>query len=235
MEYRFMPPAATFVSRIHRGDVGRLIMLSIREHRFPFLPKVNDWNRFSANTGGTMVEKCCHFFDLMRLIVQAEPTRIYCSGNMDVNHQDEIYGGKKPDILDNSYTVVDFANGTRAMLDLCMFADGAEHQEDISATGDKARLDCLIPPGELVFSPRVGFRQPKNISRETIEVDKTALDAGSHFGATFYQQRAWLDAIQTGAPIQVTAHDGLQAVRMGVAAERSAKTGAAVEMSQIVG
>jgi myo-inositol 2-dehydrogenase / D-chiro-inositol 1-dehydrogenase len=223
MEYRFMPPA------------GRLIMVSIREHRFPFLNKVDDWNRFSANTGGTMVEKCCHFFDLMRNIIQSEPTRVYCSGNMDVNHQDERYNGIKPDILDNSFTVVDFANGTRAMLDLCMFADGAEHQEEISATGDQARLDVLIPPGELVFSRRVGRAQEKDIARETIEVDKTALEAGSHFGATFYQQRAWLDAIINCGPVQVTAYDGLQAVRMGAAAERSAKSGLAVEMKDVGG
>jgi myo-inositol 2-dehydrogenase / D-chiro-inositol 1-dehydrogenase len=235
MEYRFMPPAARFISRVHDGDVGRLVMVSIREHRFPFLQKVNDWNRFSANTGGTMVEKCCHFFDLMRTIIRSEPTRVYCSGNMDVNHQDERYDGKKPDILDNSFTVVDFADGTRAMLDLCMFADGAEHQEEISATGDKARLDVLIPPGEMIYSPRVGFMNPKNVSRETIAVDKTALEAGSHFGATYYQQRAWLDAILNGGPIQVTAHDGLQAVRMGAAAERSAKSGQAVEMKDVAG
>jgi myo-inositol 2-dehydrogenase / D-chiro-inositol 1-dehydrogenase len=235
MEYRFMPPAARFISRVHGGDVGRLVMVSIREHRFPFLQKVNDWNRFSANTGGTMVEKCCHFFDLMRTIIRAEPTRVYCSGNMDVNHQDERYDGKKPDILDNSFTVVDFTDGTRAMLDLCMFADGAEHQEEISATGDKARLDVLIPPGELVFSPRAGRQMAKNVSRETVNVDKTALDAGSHFGATFYQQRAWLDAILNGGPVQVTAYDGLQAVRMGAAAERSAKSGQAVMIRDVAG
>jgi myo-inositol 2-dehydrogenase / D-chiro-inositol 1-dehydrogenase len=235
MEYRFMPPAARFISRVHEGEVGRLIMVSIREHRFPFLQKVDDWNRFSANTGGTMVEKCCHFFDLMRTIVRAEPVRVYCSGNMDVNHQDELYDGKKPDILDNSFTVVDFADGTRAMLDLCMFAEGAEHQEEISATGDKARLDVLIPPGELIFSPRVGVRQPKKVSRETVQVDKTALEAGSHFGATYYQQRAWIDAMMNGGPVQVTAFDGLQAVRMGAAAELSAKTGQAVAMADVAG
>jgi myo-inositol 2-dehydrogenase / D-chiro-inositol 1-dehydrogenase len=235
MEYRFMPPATEFVTRVHRGDVGRLVMVSIREHRFPFLQKVGDWNRFSANTGGTMVEKCCHFFDLMRHIIQSEPTRVYCSGNMDVNHRDERYDGKVPDILDNSFTVVDFANGTRAMLDLCMFADGAEHQEEISATGDKARLDVLIPPGELVFSPRTGFMKPKAVIRETVMVDEAALAAGSHFGATYYQQRAWLDAILHGAPVQVSAFDGLQAVRMGAAAELSAKTGRAVEMAEVAG
>ena len=67
MEYRYMPPAAEFIAQVHHGKVGTLRMLSIREHRFPFLVKVGDWNRFNRNTGGTMVEKCCHFFDLMRL------------------------------------------------------------------------------------------------------------------------------------------------------------------------
>jgi hypothetical protein len=91
---------------------------------------VRDWNRFSAKTGGTMVEKCCHFFDLMRLITQSEPVRVYCSGAMDVNHVDERYDGTRPDIIDNSFTTVDFANGTRAMLDLCMFAEGPSIRRD---------------------------------------------------------------------------------------------------------
>ncbi|MBL8628273.1 MAG: Gfo/Idh/MocA family oxidoreductase, partial [Rhodospirillaceae bacterium] len=118
MEYRYMPPAAEFISDVHSGRIGNLKMLSIREHRFPFLVKVRDWNRFSRNTGGTMVEKCCHFFDLMRLITKSEAVRVYCSGAMDVNHVDERYNGEKPDIIDNSYTTVDFANGVRALLDL---------------------------------------------------------------------------------------------------------------------
>ena len=63
---------------------------------------------------------------------------------------------KAPDIIDNSYTTVDFADGTRAMLDLSMFAEGAENQEEITAVGDTARLDVLIPEGAIVRSPRVG-------------------------------------------------------------------------------
>ena len=48
MEYRYMPPAARFIADVHGGRIGALRMLSIREHRFPFLVKVGDWNRFSA-------------------------------------------------------------------------------------------------------------------------------------------------------------------------------------------
>lgn len=233
MEYRFMPPAARFIEQIHAGRIGTLRMLSIREHRFPFLPKVGDWNRFAHNTGGTMVEKCCHFFDLMRLIVQSEPVRVFCSGAMDVNHLDERYDGVQPDIIDNSFTTVEFANGVRAMLDLCMFAEGAEHQEEMSATGDAARLDVLIPPGDLVYSPRVDWRGPKSVERSNVAVDPVALAAGSHHGATYYQHVAFAAAVRGEAPVAVTALDGLRAVAIGAAAELSAREHRVVEMSEL--
>lgn len=55
---------------------------------------MNNWNRFNVNTGGTLVEKCCHFFDLMRLFASANPVSVMASGGMDVNHKDEVYDGK---------------------------------------------------------------------------------------------------------------------------------------------
>ncbi|MEG3088375.1 Gfo/Idh/MocA family protein [Sphingomonas sp. PB4P5] len=233
MEYRYMPPAVEFIREIREGRIGRLQMLSIREHRFPFLEKVADWNRFSRNTGGTMVEKCCHFFDLMRLITGAEAVRVYCSGAMDVNHLDERYDGETPDIIDNSYTTVDFDNGVRAMLDLSMFADGAENQEEIAAVGDKARLEVLIPEGALVYSPRVGFRNDKQVERRVVHTDETALNAGSHHGSTFYEHQKFNAAVRGAGPVEVTAQDGLMAVAIGTAAEISAREHRVVEMHEL--
>ncbi len=233
MEYRYMPPAQEFIRQIHDGRIGALRMLSMREHRFPFLKKVGDWNRFSENTGGTMVEKCCHFFDLMRLIVQSEAVRVYCSGAIDVNHLDERYDGRTPDIIDNSYTTVDFANGVRAMLDLSMFAEGAENQEELTAVGDKARLDCLIPAGDLVYSPRTGVKQPKAVERTHIAVDKAVLAAGHHHGSTYYEHVKFAAAVRGESDVEVTAHDGLMAVAIGTAAEISAREKRVVEMSEL--
>jgi myo-inositol 2-dehydrogenase / D-chiro-inositol 1-dehydrogenase len=233
MEYRFMPPAVEFIKQVHAQRMGRLQMLSIREHRFPFLVKVGDWNRFSENTGGTMVEKCCHFFDLMRFITQSEAVRVYCSGAMDVNHLDERYDGRTPDIIDNSYTVVDFENGVRAMLDLSMFADGAENQEEITAVGDKARLDMLVPESVIVYSPRTGRSGVKTPERTHIAVDQAALDAGSHHGSEYYQHQAFLAAARGQGEVLVTAQDGLRAVAIGVAAEISAREKRVVEMSEL--
>lgn len=55
---------------------------------------MHNWNRFNINTGGTLVEKCCHFFDLMRLFAGSVPVRVMASGAIDINHKDELYDGK---------------------------------------------------------------------------------------------------------------------------------------------
>ena len=81
----------------------------------------------------------------MRLIAQDEVVSVYASGAMDVNHRDERYGGEMPDIIDNAYALVDFRSGARAMLDLCMFAEGSFWQEEIAAVGDKGKAECFVP------------------------------------------------------------------------------------------
>jgi len=238
MEYRYMPPVERLLNAVRAGETGRPRMISIREHRFPFLKKIGDWNRFEAKTGGTLVEKCCHFFDLMRLIAQAEPVRVYASGGSDVNFQDEEYEGERPDILDNAFVVIDFDNGVRAMLDLCMFAEGSGWQEAIAVTGDLAKAEAFVPGpsrfsadgkerhSEFVLSPRAS----KLEHREIVDVDPAILAVGDHHGSTYFQHQKFLAMIRRGGVPEVSLEDGLKAVRIGLAAEQSAKTSAVVSL-----
>ncbi len=226
LEYRYMPPVTRFTQRLHSGEAGDVKMLSIREHRFPFLPKVGDWNRFNRNTGGTLVEKCCHFFDLMRHILRDEPVRIFASGAQDVNHLDELYNGEVPDIIDNAFVLVDFAGGARAVLDLCMFAEGSKQQEEISAVGPAGKLEVKLPAAEVTWSPR----DKSGAQIETVDTPQDALEAGDHHGATFFQQRHFHDALVNGTPPLITARDGYRSVAMGAAAQQSIATGQPVDI-----
>lgn len=240
MEYRYMPPVAALVAQA-QDVTGGINMLSIREHRFPFLEKVGDWNRFNANTGGTLVEKCCHFFDLMRLILQDDPVRVMASGGQDVNHRNEVYDGQKSDIWDNAYVIVDFARGARAMLELCMFAEGARYQEEISVVGPKGKIECLVPgPGrfwpahlgappvpQVIVSPR----DPKGPRLVEVPVDPTLLAAGDHNGSTYYQHARFADVVRGTGRVEVTLQDGMWAVLMGMAAQVSATEGRAVHLN----
>lgn len=242
MEYRYMPPITALLEAVEAAT-GGVRMLTIREHRFPFLEKVGNWNRFNRNSGGTFVEKCCHFFDLMRLILGSDPLRVMASGGQAANHLGESYDGEVPDILDHGYVIVDFENGARAMLELCMFAEGARYQEEVSAVGPAGKIEALVPgPGRfwpedlgpapvprLIISPR----NPKGPVDRDIPVPAALLEAGDHNGSTFYQHQRFLEVVRGTADPEVTLNDGAWAVRMGQAAQQSIATGAAVLMADL--
>lgn len=232
LEYRYMPPVAAMIDQVRTGDIGRPRMVSITEHRFPFLVKVGDWNRFSENTGGTLVEKCCHFFDLMHLITSENPVRVYASGAQDVNHLDETYDGRVPDILDNAYVIVDFASGARAMLDLCMFAEATFNQEELSVIGAKGKVESLIPEGTV----RKGLRGTHDIGKVEVELvhDTSILHEGLHHGSSFVEHTRFCAAIRGEQEIEVTLADGMWAVATGAAAHRSIDEGRPVDITELV-
>ena len=231
LEYRYMAPVAALVCEVHAGTVGTIRMVAIREHRFPFQPKVRDWNRFNRNTGGTLVEKCCHFFDLMRFIVRSEPVQVMASGAQDLNHLDERYDGETPDILDNAFVIVDFASGTRALLDLCMFADATHNQEEISVVGDNGKLEALIPNDVL----RIGIRERDRIgSVEERPVRTSAPVVGHHRGSSYIELQRLRDAIVAGTPAECTPTDGLWSVAIGQAAHLSIDEARPVAMSELL-
>ncbi len=239
MEYRYMPAIAEFLERMNAAT-GGVKMLTIREHRFPFLPKVGNWNRLSCLTGGTLVEKCCHFFDLMRHAIGDQPVRVMASAGQDVNHLTETVGASPSDILDNAFVIVDFANGVRAMLDLCMFSEGSRFQEEITAVGPEGRIDVFIPGptrfwpdhlgsppvSKIVISPR----SRKGQEEYDIPVDPVLLRSGDHNGATYFQHCLFLETVLSGREPEVTMTDGIEAVRIGHAAQLSAEQHKAVKI-----
>jgi len=229
MEYRFMRPLLRLVEEIGNGAIGRIRMLAIREHRYPFLPKVGDWNRFARNTGGTLVEKCCHFFDLMNLLTRQRPLRVYASGGQDVNHLAERYDGETPDILDNAFAVVDFDGGARALLDLCMFAENSRNELEIAATGDRGKAEAQVPAHTLWLTRR-DRDEPAEVR---FKVDPRAQQAGAHHGSTLLEHLALLRAVREGGRPLVSVEDGALAVAMGVAAERSAREHRPVELAEL--
>ena len=222
LEYRYMSPIQSLIKHIE--EIGDIRMLSIREHRFPFLEKVDNWNRFNENTGGTLVEKCCHFFDLMNLIVPSKPIKVYASGGQDVNHLDEKYGGRTPDIIDNSFVIVDYQDGQRAILDLCMFAEAGKYEQEIVLTGDQGKLETYIPGNELLLTNR------KNYSLKTIDVkdDPRVKEVGFHHGASYIEHLELINCIKNKKKPLVDCQKGLDSIILGLAAQESIQTGAPV-------
>lgn len=237
LEYRYFPAVGDLLAEVRAGTAGRVHMVAVREHRYPFLVKVGDWNRFTANTGGTLVEKCCHFFDLMNQVTGTRPVRVFASGGQDVNHLDEVYDGVRADILDNAFVIVDYPQGVRASLDLCMFAEGSRWEQELTVVGDAGKIEAHVPgfaevargaEPELV----IGSRGPDwPVAARQIDYGEVA-HLGTHHGASYVELERFAAAIRAGAEAEVTVDDGVWSVAMGVAAHRSIDEGRPVELAE---
>ena len=242
-EYRYMPPVAEMIRIAHEGGVGTLHQVAIREHREPFYPKVGDWNRFSANTGGTLVEKCCHYFNLMDVILKEQPLRVFASGGQRVNHLDERYEGKAPDILDSAYVIVEYPSGARASLDLCMFAENSVDNEHVVIVGSQGKLESLLPSGVLRYGRREDWGrretwgQPsgtaKGVAVRQIR-DTNIKYLGQHFGASYIEHQRFAHAVRNGLPSEIALEEGLRAVATGLAAHKSIDEGRVVALAEVL-
>ncbi len=237
LQYRYK---AMYVEAIHeaqeRKSLGDLKMISILEHRFTFLDKVNQWNKFSKYSGGTLVEKCCHYFDMLNLFAQSRPKKIFGTGGMAVAFTDFEYKGEKSDMLDNAFVTIEYANGVQASFNLCMFAP--VYYEEVILVGDQGRLKAYEE------APLYPSNQPSNYMEVALGVDKPSrfsipcypkmISDSGHSGATFYEHINLIDNIEGKPTRTATVEEGFWSVVVGAAAEESVKSGQPVIVDEFL-
>jgi myo-inositol 2-dehydrogenase / D-chiro-inositol 1-dehydrogenase len=237
LQYRYK---AIYVEAIYealqRKAVGEIKTISILEHRVPFLDKVRQWNKFSQYSGGTLVEKCCHYFDLLNLFAGARPVTVYATGSMAVNFIDFEYDGQKSDILDNAFVTVIYENGVHASFNLCMFAP--MFYEELLLCGDEGRLKAWENQD---FLPTVASKTGLEILRGEQQPSRLStpcypafIESSGHNGATFYEHIYFVDNIEGKATHTATAEEGYWSVVVGYAAEQSVKTGGPVQIKDLI-
>jgi predicted dehydrogenase len=180
MEYRFIPAINKLLQ--HLPDVGPIKKVTIRENRYPFLSKIEEWNKDVNKSGDTLVEKCCHFFDLFRLITGQEMDS--CVSKIHRGLLWDHYGYQDHEdkevipIIDSAYVLLDFVgvkgvpttansvdseaspkqravqHNTIGCLELCMFAEGSRHQGEIIVTGMKGRVEAYLPENKVFLYQR---------------------------------------------------------------------------------
>lgn len=221
---------------LERKAIGDVKTITIVEHRIPFLDKIDQWNKFSKYSGGTLVEKCCHYFDLFNLFAQSKPKYVYAVGGQDVNFIDFEYKGEKSDILDNAIVTVVYENGIKCNFNLCMFAP--MFYEEITICGNEGRIrayeneNYLPEEGNLThFEMTCADYRPSVIS--TPCYPKTIQTSG-HMGGTYFEHKRFIDNIDGKETDTATIEEGFWAVIVGIAAEKSAKTGKIVYIDELL-
>ncbi len=237
LQYRYKAP---YVEARHevleRRALGDVKTISMCEYRPPFLDKVKQWNKFSEHTGGTLVEKCCHYFDLINLFADSTPARVYASGGQAVNFLDFQRDGRRADIDDHAFVIIDYESGLRSSFTLNMFCP--YFYEELVVCGDGGRL---------VASERYDFLQDDRArSRVTVECGEGAtsrettagyalpIEQSGHHGATFFEHVAFVDRLEGKATDAATPLQGLWSIVVAAAAQASIASGQPVGIRSLL-
>lgn len=237
LQYRYK---AQYVEAQHevreRRSVGDVKTISMSEYRPPFLDKVEQWNKFAEFTGGTLVEKCCHYFDLMNLLAESKPARVFASAGQAVNFVDFERDGKLSDIDDHAFVVIEYENGVRAEFTLNMFSP--HFVEELIVCGDRGRLVAnerfdFLQHDAAVSS--VAIERGEDGASRVIDVGYArTIEQSGHHGATFFEHMAFIDQLDGKASDAATPLQGLWSIMVAAAAQESATTGQPVVMDTFI-
>jgi predicted dehydrogenase len=203
------------------------------EYRPPFLDKVNQWNKFNRNSGGTLVEKCCHYFDLINVVAQSRPRRVYASGDQAVNFLDFEWQGEQSDIDDHAMVIIDYDNGVRASFTLNMFC--RELYEELVVVGEHGRL---VASEQASFQPdtpstaQLLVEVPEHPAYRGVPVGYPDwIEASGHYGATFFEHIAFNLQLAGQEVDAATPEQALWSLIVASAAQHSMRIGREVDVS----
>jgi len=237
LQYRYK---AQYVEAFHealaRATLGAVKTISMSEYRPPFLDKVKQWNKFNEYSGGTLVEKCCHYFDLINLMAESTPKRVFASGSQAVNFLEFEREGRRADIDDHAFVIIDYENTVRANFTLNMFCP--DFYEEMIVTGEHGRL---------LATERFDFHQQQpataslrlelgenGASRVTELAYPRIVEQSGHHGATFFEHQAFFDQLEGKAVESATPLQGMWAMIVASAAQESMRSGQPVEISEFI-
>ncbi len=237
LQYRYK---AQYIEAFHealaRKSLGAIRTISMSEYRPPFLDKVGQWNKFNEYSGGTLVEKCCHYFDLINLLAESTPLRVYASGGQAVNFLDFEKDGRKSDIDDHGFVTIDYENGIRASFTLNMFCP--DFYEELIICGDAGRLlasERVDLQQQSAPESSVSVQVGEQGASRTVQLGyPAAIEQTGHHGATYYEHAAFLDRLEGGSADSATPEQGLWAMIVASAAQQSIATGLPVAIEAFI-
>lgn len=215
-EMRFQRLYKKVKAMIDAGDIGEPHLLWCREFRGPMRL---GWRSSEAKTGGTLLEKNCHHFDLFNWLIGRKPLRVMAQGGRNVLLDREV--------LDNAQVLVEYEGGKRATLELCLFAPYGGDCE-IGIAGDKGRIDTKNQALSLVHHR---FDLPDRTEMRVADAPEDAnfIDgAGRVDRGIRGQLEAFVHSCRTGTRPMNDGPSARLSVAICLAAQESIRTGQAV-------
>jgi len=227
-ELRYSPYFQKIKDLVVAGEIGAPRMVWTREFRGPFQKKSGNWIQDDRLSGGCLVDKNCHHFDLMNWWVSARPKRIAAFGGCAVNR---VIQGEHQ-VHDHATVSFEYENGIRGTLQLCMFALDFPHEDlEMGIIGDGGMLLTRISRIEILQWRRGASQKEPIVHRVPTRQGE---GSGSHMGFDEIHEEFWKCIAEKKTPLTSVANcvDG---TLLAIAAEESIRHGGIVDFDRWLG
>jgi len=238
LEYRYSKYFREMKKILSGGEIGRVQMIWCKEFRSPFYPGFENWRLKEEKSGGALVEKVCHHFDIFEWMVESTPTKVAAFGSADNVYRNH----PAADIIDNAWVIVEYASGARGMLGMCLCLEMFDKVE-LGAVGSEGMLEGVISEtfyrgsiksakvlkayraNEIIVS-----RTKEPTRRSAVEIPPAA-DVQGHHG-TFNQWAAFAECIRKGERPFVDVQVGRSSIVAAAAAQKSIREGRVIDIKE---
>ena len=204
---RFDPSYMKARHSMETGELGQLLLL--KEHNRDPPGPILGWSTMPAKSGGIFLDTTSHDFDAVRWLSGSEVERVYAEGAALV-YEDLRKNGD----FDTTTVVMKLASGALAYVDSC-YNTVYGFDSGLEMLGTKAAVS--IGMGERSFAH---VRTSAGTSNEYFDGYATRW-------AQAYKDEIedFVDCVRTGREVKVGIADGLEALRIGLAARASIAEG----------
>jgi len=235
------------------GTIGRPRLVSFQDYYAMGRGYFRGRNRFERFSGGLLVEKACHSFDLISWLVEANPVRTSCFAKLSVFAPREgapktcpgcryadtcsdyaesrsghdplcLYNSEK-DVDDTDALLIDYDTGVLAAYVECFYSPTVDRR--FSIVGDE---------GEIIGSEERGlieYRRLRDGGWTRLDID---YNAGGHRGADPNMVTAAIEYFRgdVGEQARVDSEAGRLSVLTALSAQRSAKENRVVTIAEVM-
>ena len=233
------------------GVLGPITSIEANEHIAPYHGAffMRDWRRNSDDSGGFMLEKCCHDLDLYNMITASRPARVASFGGRrsflpeygpTSNAEAQIFHRKKSvwnqiddpfnsdgDIVDFQTSILEYESG--ASMAFHTNINVPDEHRRFCVMGARGMAEGDFMRGYLRITRRDGSRYGDH------DYTKGALaSAGAHYGADHLMVGdivALMRGERDSLPVGIV--DALQAGIAALALDQARKTGTVVDLAPI--
>lgn len=245
---RSSPITRAVTDLIAQGHLGQLVSMEGNEHLHPehgaFL--MRDWRRREEFGGSFLLDKCCHDFDIYRLLAGALPAQVASFGGRTIftdENEGKLIGaryadgtdaytvwrpgwntsnrtfGSDADVADHQVAIVEYENNVRLSFSANTHAGLPQRRWYLAGT--KGAIEADLVTDRLQLRDALGL-QPM----QTIEVET---GAGAHEGMDPAMGRDLAAHLLEGKPFPVNVYDAMVAGLTVMAIDRAMRDNCVVD------